>query len=132
MKRVFILVGLTFAVTFATIASAYAQAETSPGTVILKGSPLGGVKYDHAKHAKLPGTPCEFCHHPSKPEKPQATPHQRCQACHTTPAAAPMKTRTQFAFHDGPAKKGVCIDCHLKAAVKVPLKCNECHKKENV
>ena len=71
MKRVFILVGLTFAVTFATIASAYTQAETSPGTVILKGSPLGGVKYNRAKHAKLPGTPSSSATtHPS-PRSPR-------------------------------------------------------------
>jgi hypothetical protein len=132
MKRVFTVIGLALAVICAGGVGLLAQAEKAPGTVVLKGSPLGGVKFDHAVHVKSAGSQCEACHHPSKPEKALATPHQRCQACHTSPAAAPMKTRAQLAFHDGPAKKGVCVDCHLKATGKVPLKCNECHKKENV
>jgi hypothetical protein len=132
VKRVFMAIGLALAVTVAAYASAQAQAEKAPAAVVLKGSPLGAVKFDHVKHVKSADGKCEACHHPSKPEKALATPHQRCQDCHTSPAAAPMKTRAQLAFHDGPAKKGVCVDCHLKATVKVPLKCNECHKKENV
>ena len=40
-----------------------------------------------------------------------------------------MKTKAQAAFHDAMAKKGTCVDCHVKAAAgkKVPAKCNECH-----
>jgi hypothetical protein len=132
MKRVFIAIGVVLTVTFAAYVPLQAQAEKAPGTVVLKGSPLGAVKFDHVKHVKSADGKCEGCHHPSKPEKALATPHQRCQDCHTSPAVAPMKTRAQLAFHDGPAKKGVCVDCHLKATGKVPLKCNECHKKDNV
>jgi hypothetical protein len=45
-----------------------------------------------------------------------------------------MKTTAKLAFHDAMAKKGVCIDCHLKTTgKKVPTsKCLDCHKKENV
>jgi hypothetical protein len=108
--------------------------EKEPGVVILKGSPQGGVKFDHPAHVKAAGKKCEVCHHPSKPEKPNKTKNQACQDCHTKAAAAPMKTGARAAFHDPMAKKGTCIDCHVKeggAAKKMPVKCAECHKKEN-
>jgi hypothetical protein len=41
-----------------------------------------------------------------------------------------MKTTAKLAFHDALAKKGTCIDCHIKAvadAKKAPMKCPECH-----
>lgn len=132
MKQRLVVVGVAVALSCGASLTVFAQAEKAPGTVVLKGSPLGGVKFDHEKHVKQADSKCEVCHHASKPEKALATPHQNCRACHTTPAVAPMKTRAQLAFHDGPAKKGVCVDCHQKAAGKAPLKCAECHKKENV
>ncbi len=114
-----------------------AQDKPAPGTVVLKGSPMGGVKFDHAKHSKLEGVKCDTCHHPSKPEKPYAAKvtHQACQDCHTKAATAPMKTNSQGAFHAAMAKGGLCVDCHVKqnaAGKKAPVKCPECHKKENV
>jgi hypothetical protein len=93
------------------------------------------VKFDHAKHSKTEGAKCETCHHPSKPEKPSKTAHEKCQTCHTKAATAPMKTATQGAFHKAMAKSGLCIDCHAKAVAAgktAPMKCPECHKKENV
>ena len=108
------------------------MAQTAPGTVILKGAPMGGVKFDHAAHVKLAGgdAKCDTCHHASKPEKPSTAKNEKCQICHTKVATAPMKTKAQAAFHDPMAKKGTCIDCHV-AQKKGPAKCNECHKKEN-
>jgi hypothetical protein len=105
-------------------------AETkAPGVVILKGSPMGGVKYDHPEHVKRAGgeAKCTTCHH----KAPKDMPIVKCQDCHKTPPVAPMKTKTQLAFHDGMAKKGLCIDCHTTQG-KGPTKCSQCHKKENV
>lgn len=110
---------------------AYA-AETTPGTVILKGAPMGGVKFDHKAHAAT--AKCDTCHHASKPEKALASPHQKCQDCHTTPAAAGMKTKAQAAFHNPTATAGICIDCHKAENAKgkkAPTKCAECHQKAN-
>lgn len=133
MKRAIILIGLAVSVMFGTGIALRAQTEKQPGTVVLKGAPMGGVKFDHAAHVKLTKDKCETCHHPSKPEKALKTPHENCSDCHTKTAIAPMKTKIQAAFHDPTAKKGTCIDCHQKAAGgKAPLKCNQCHKKENV
>lgn len=115
--------------------AAFQAQEKTPEVVTLKGNPMGGVKFNHAAHVKRIGDKCETCHHASKPEKALKTPHENCQNCHTRTVAAPMKTASRAAFHDGPAKKGTCIDCHIKeAAAKkaAPLKCAECHKKENV
>ncbi|HWR15021.1 MAG TPA: cytochrome c3 family protein [Terriglobales bacterium] len=112
---------------------AYA-AETAPGTVVLKGAPMGGVKFDHKAH-EARGAKCETCHHASKPEKALKTAHQNCQECHTTTVAAPMKTKAQAAFHNPAATAGVCIDCHKAENAKgkkAPTKCMECHKKTNV
>jgi hypothetical protein len=116
-------------------AHVYAQAK-APDTVVLKGAPMGGVKLDHAKHAKEYGAKCTDCHHASKPEKAMKGENQKCSDCHTKTAAAPMKTKYQNAFHDATAKAGTCIGCHAKAVAagkKAPAagKCADCHKKEN-
>jgi class III cytochrome C family protein len=108
-------------------------AETAPGTVVLKGAPMGGVKFDHKAHEGR-GAKCDVCHHASKSEKPLASAHQNCQSCHSTTATAPMKTKAQAAFHNPAATAGVCIDCHKAENAKgkkAPVKCMDCHKKEN-
>jgi sRNA-binding protein len=105
-------------------------AQTPPTKVVLKGNPMGGVNFDHAKHAKLVGDKCDTCHHASKPEKAMKAKQEKCQTCHTKEVAAPMKTTAKLAFHDAMAKKGTCVDCHAKevaAGKKAPMKCNECH-----
>ena len=107
----------------------------APGIVILKGNPMGGVKFDHGAHAKHAADKCETCHHASKAEKPAKSAQENCQNCHTKTATAPMKTSAKLAFHDSMAKTGTCINCHAKemaAGKKAPVKCAECHKKENV
>ena len=112
-----------------------AQAPKEPGTVVLTGSPLGGVKFEHKLHAQDRKIKCTTCHHASKPEKAMASANQKCTDCHTKTPAAPMKTATRGAFHDPMAKKGTCIDCHVTEAAagkKAPTKCADCHKKENV
>jgi hypothetical protein len=106
----------------------------APGVVILKGNPIGGVKFDHTAHTKLAGEMCVTCHHASKPEKAAKAAQEKCQSCHTKAATAPMKTTAKLAFHDGMAKAGICIDCHgkeAKAGKKAPMKSVECHKKAN-
>ena len=135
MKKVLVILSV-FAVAVAMSGIAYAQ-EKPPTVVILKGAPIGGVKFDHAKHSKMEGVKCEHCHHASKPEKPSKTAHEECKNCHTKAATAPMKTATQGAFHVAMAKSGLCIDCHAKAiaagkAAPAAGKCPMCHKKENV
>lgn len=111
-----------------------AQAPKEPTTVILKGSPLGGVKFEHTLHAKDRAVKCITCHHASKPEKANASANQKCIDCHTKTPAAPMTTATRGAFHDPMAKKGTCIDCHVAEVAKgkkAPVKCGECHQKAN-
>jgi len=113
-----------------------AQGQSQPkDTSILKGSPLGGVKFEHKLHVERAGNKCDGCHHASKPEKPLKAEQERCQDCHTKPAQPGMKTTAQAAFHDAAAKSGNCIDCHRTenaAGKKAPMKCPECHKKSNV
>jgi hypothetical protein len=132
VKNVYRILAVLIGLLLVFAVCAYA-AETAPGTVILKGAPMGGVKFDHKAHTAA-GTKCETCHHASKPEKALASPHQKCQDCHTTPVAAGMKTKAQAAFHNPAATAGVCIDCHKAEAAKgkkVPMKCAECHQKTN-
>lgn len=119
--------------------TAYAQgaAVKAPDTVILKGAPAGGVKFDHKKHAGTDQSKCVTCHHASKAEKPSKAAQEKCTDCHTKAVTAPMKTNTRSAFHDPMAKKGLCVDCHAAEIAKgkkapAPSKCAECHKKENV
>ncbi|HAL91422.1 MAG TPA: hypothetical protein DCM68_00120 [Verrucomicrobia bacterium] len=129
MKKAMIAVAVILGI---ALVAGPAAAQTAPSKVVLKGSPMGGVNFDHAKHTKLAGgdAKCDTCHHASKPEKPLKSKTQKCQECHTKAVAAPMKTNTRGAFHDAMAKKGLCADCHTKAAAagtKVPAKCADCH-----
>jgi hypothetical protein len=104
-------------------------------TVILKGSPLGDVKFEHKLHTARTANKCETCHHASKPEKAATAPQQACADCHTKSPQPGMKTGLQAAFHNPTAQAGTCIDCHKKEAAagkKAPVKCMDCHKKENV
>ena len=134
MKRFLVVLSVIAIAAFMTgVASAQVKA---PDTVILKGNPLGGVKFPHAAHSKMAGVTCVTCHHASKPEHPAKQAQENCQDCHTKAATAPMTTNTQAAFHKPMAKGGLCIDCHVKEAAagkKTPTaKCTDCHKKENV
>jgi hypothetical protein len=101
--------------------------------VILRGSALGAVKFDHKLHSLARNTKCETCHHPSRREKPAAALQQACTDCHTKVAIAPMKTKRQAAFHNATAAAGTCIDCHKAENANgklTPVKCLSCHKKE--
>ena len=95
---------------------------------------MGGVRLEHKAHVERAGRNCATCHHPSRPEKPATAPQQACSDCHTKVATPPMKTKYQAAFHNPMARAGTCIDCHQAenaAGKHAPLKCAECHKKEN-
>lgn len=136
MKKVhaIVVLFLAIAVMLSVSAPAFAQAKTPQDTIILKGSPMGGVKFMHTAHSKDRNIKCDTCHHPSKTEKPAKVATQSCADCHTKAATAPMKTNYKGAFHDAMAKKGICIDCHTAENAKgkkAPTKCADCHKKEN-
>ena len=116
-----------------------ADAETAKAlpkdVVILRGSPLGAVKFEHKLHSETRSIKCETCHHPSRPEKPATALQQACSDCHTKVALSPMKTKLQAAFHNPTATAGTCIDCHKAVTAKgkvPPVKCFGCHKKENI
>lgn len=109
-------------------------AAAPPDVIVLKGAPMGGVKFLHSAHAKDRNIKCETCHHASKPESPAQAAQQRCTDCHTVAVKAPMKTKRQAAFHNPTATAGVCIDCHKRenaSGTKAPTKCLECHQKAN-
>ncbi len=124
---------LTILVVALLCAAGLSQAKKPNDSYVLKGSPMGGVKFPHKQHMTL--TKCTTCHHASKPEKPASAPQQACTDCHTKTATPPMKTKLQAAFHNPTATAGVCIDCHKAENAKgkkAPTKCMDCHKKENV
>lgn len=137
MKRSYKIIAVILCVfiTMAVASTAFAQAKAPKDVIILKGAPMGGVKFLHKAHSTERGIKCDKCHHPSKAEKPSKVATQSCADCHTKTATAPMKTKYQAAFHNPTATAGICIDCHKKevaAGKKAPTKCNECHQKANV
>src|SRR5271167_2731599 len=128
------LLARLFGLLIVVVLGGSALAQTAPtAPIILKGAPLGAVKFDHTAHLKVAGK-CGVCHHASKPQKPLKSPQQACTDCHTNPATPPVTTKLQAAFHNPTATSGLCIDCHKtedangKAA---PVKCADCHKKSN-
>lgn len=132
-----IVIVVVMAFLLAGFSAAFAQEKKAPEVVVLKGAPMGGVKFDHKAHAVGQKIKCDTCHHASKPEKPLTSPQQACTDCHTKTATPPMKTKLQAAFHNPTAQAGLCIDCHKEEIAKgkkapAPGKCADCHKKENV
>jgi Class III cytochrome C family len=114
--------------------TAATPAQTAPkAPIILKGSPMGAVKFDHASHLKVAGK-CIVCHHASKSQKPLTSPQEACTNCHTHPATPPVTTALQGAFHNPTATAGLCIDCHKKqnnVGKAAPVNCADCHQKVN-
>lgn len=87
-------------------APATPKAAAPKDVIVLTGSPLGGVRFEHKLHATRAGSNCETCHHPSGPEK----------------------------LHEPMAQSGTCIDCHKSENAKgkkAPVNCMDCHKQEN-
>ena len=119
-------------ISFVGALDSLAAQENAPDSVVLTGSPLGGVRFSHVSHQDM--TECTACHHESRPELTLSTPYQSCADCHTQAPTAPMTTSIRDAFHDAPARAGTCLDCHVSEAAAgkaAPLKCIECHKREN-
>jgi hypothetical protein len=110
-------------------APARTAAERPRGKITLPAK-LGAVTFDHENHAGKLAIACTTCHHPSRPQKPLASENQACRDCHTMPAAPPVKTSLQAAFHDPKGATGTCIDCHKQKGGSAPAKCLECHKKK--
>jgi len=134
MKRLSPVPVLAILSTFGLVVAMVPAQGKAPGVVIIKGNPMGAVKFDHPGHAKAAGDKCDVCHHPSRPEMPLKYDNQKCLDCHTRTVKLPMKTTSKLAFHNATGKTGTCIDCHIKeqgSGKKPPLKCAECHKKEN-
>lgn len=135
MRKAHAIVVIILAMALVAAVSAPAFAADKPqDTIILKGNPMGGVKFLHNVHSKDRTAKCDTCHHAAKPEKAAKSATESCADCHTKTAAAPMKTTYKLAFHDATAKKGVCIDCHTAENAKgkkAPTKCVDCHKKDN-
>lgn len=95
--------------------------------ILLTGAPMGGVRFEHAKHPVA----CDTCHHAPRQPKPGTAAQEACTSCHTKPVQAGMKTNKQAAFHNATATAGTCIDCHKESGGSAPTKCTQCHKKEN-
>lgn len=121
---------LTLALTLAPAALS-AQADPSKGPETVTFTRRGTLVYTHAKHAEM--AECVTCHHASKPEKPSESEYQKCDACHTDPATAPLQTSLRSAYHNTETREGTCYTCHkAKAAegVEVPTRCIDCHPRE--
>lgn len=104
-----------------------AKAKPPSKAIVLTGAPMGGVRFEHAKHPVA----CDTCHHAPRQPKPGTAAQEACTSCHTKPVQAGMKTNKQGAFHNASATGGTCIDCHKKSGASGPTKCTQCHKKEN-
>lgn len=134
MKNTTRILAMLLCLAIVGMTSVYVLAEEKApaAPIVLKGAPMGGVKFEHSKHSAVK---CDTCHHASKPEKAMASAHQKCTDCHTKTATAPMKTKLQAAFHNPTAQAGLCIDCHKKEAAagkaNAPTKCAQCHQKAN-
>jgi hypothetical protein len=95
--------------------------------IVLAGAPMGGVRFEHAKHR----VDCDTCHHGSREPRAASAPQQACTGFHTKPPQTGMKTGRQAAFHNPTATAGTCIDCHKRSGGAAPTRCMQCHKKEN-
>jgi len=97
--------------------------KTVPDTVTLKQkeAKLPPVVFSHRSHAGSIG--CVICHHNESNLK---TP-ERCRACHPDKIVKGKAMPAQQAFHKQ------CQGCHKEKrnkATRAPMKCNECHRKQ--
>jgi hypothetical protein len=132
-----VLLGVVMILFIRAVAEEAKPTARPPEIIILKGNPMGSVKFRHRLHTDVREIQCEMCHHASKPEKPASAPQQACTGCHVSVAVPPMVTNIKAAFHNDDATAGLCINCHTKenAAHKhklAPVKCSDCHNKANV
>jgi Class III cytochrome C family len=107
--------------------------QAPPAPIPLQGPTMEGVKFPHAAHTRVAGK-CEICHHVSKPEKPLKGAQEACTDCHTKPPTPPVRVGLQAAFHNPAATAGLCITCHKTENAEgkgAPVKCGDCHKKDN-
>lgn len=87
---------------------------------------IGKVTFSHLKHQERVENNCQFCHH----EVTQENLSEACSNCHkkivqVTPLGEAMPLSN--AFHTK------CIACHqkkLKEEKKPPVKCQDCHIKQ--
>ena len=101
--------------------------------IVLKGPTMGTVRFPHSAHMRVAGK-CEVCHHASKPEKPAKGAAEACTDCHTKPPTPPVKVGLPAAFHNASATAGLCITCHKTENAQgkaAPVKCVDCHRKDN-
>ena len=70
---VFILAAICSVALFVGVSQAAGRAKQPKGTVILKGAPMGGVKFEHKLHSETyAAKKCETCHHAASRRKPPA------------------------------------------------------------
>ena len=104
------------------------------GPIILKGAPMGAVKFDHTSHLKVAGK-CDVCHHASKPAKPLKSPQEACTDCHTRPATPPVTTNLQGgvpqSHRDGGYFASIATREQNASGKAAPVKCADCHQKAN-
>jgi len=124
----------TLATLILAIVCSNALCQEAPSAPIeLKGPTTAAVKFPHSAHTRVAGK-CEVCHHASKPEKPLKSQQEACTDCHTKPPTPPVTVGLQAAFHNSGATAGLCITCHKTEDAEgkgAPLKCADCHKKDN-
>lgn len=132
-----VLVAVAMICFIPAVADEVKPAAKAPEIIILKGNPIGAVKFRHRLHTDVREIECATCHHASKPQMPAATPQQACGTCHVSVSVQPMVTNIKAAFHNDDATAGLCIGCHTKENAAhqhklAPVKCRDCHNKANV
>jgi Class III cytochrome C family len=133
VERHKIFAALLAPVLLMAVASIVVGQEAPPAPVPLKGPTMGTVVFPHSAHTRVAGK-CEVCHHPSNPEKPLKAAQEACTDCHTKPPTPPVRVGLQAAFHNPTASAGLCITCHKTENAEgkaAPVKCADCHKKDN-
>ena len=82
MKKLHTLLAviLGLALLFAVSAPAFAQAKTPQDVIILKGNPMGGVKFMHTTHSKDRAIKCDTCQQSGVARSSQARPWSRSEA----------------------------------------------------
>lgn len=119
-------------VVMSAVVAAWGQ-QTPQAPITMEGPTMGAVRFSHWTHTHIAGK-CGLCHHASKPEKPMKGSQQACLDCHTKPPTPPVRVGLPNAFHNAGATSGLCITCHKTENAEgraAPVKCADCHKKEN-
>jgi hypothetical protein len=135
MKRSLLTIAVVLIAGFASWAAYGALATEAPENLTIDAcmAKKSGVEFPHAAHVGV--GECAVCHHTQEGLTAESEVEvESCASCHLDPAEAETPNCTEMSTKKNPYHIQ-CVGCHKEsmeanADMALPVKCTECHPKE--